>query len=260
MRKFEIPYNFDKELLKELETRKECIKLIYLPCFYADGDNSRYDLLLNNQIPRDWNEYLEHLQLAQVIAPAGLLIQRNSTIEVIDKYYNLGIRYFIINNDELAQEIKKTYADAILILSITAYGEGDWNLYDEIVLPFHYCRQVQKIAELPQDKKYVLIPNSHCLWNCNRHAAHWGLTADSLEEYQTNVMKIIDGYCGNVYNEDRAFIKPEDLIYFDSYIDTYKLVDRLDLTEEILYNIDRYSKEYSECAREINWYQKEDEV
>lgn len=259
MRQFEIPYNFDKNLLQGLEERKEFIKLIYMPCFYSDGDNSRYDLLLREIIPTEWNEYIEHLMLAQEIAPVGILLQENGDIETIEKYYNLGIKNFIIGNDNLAQAAKELDETINIILSVTAYGEGNWDLYDEIVLPFNYCRQVQKIKELPRDKKYILIPNSHCLWNCKRHKAHWELKAKTIEEYHDEVMKIVDNHCSNIFTEERAFIKPEDLIYFDPCIDTYKLVDRLDSTEEILYNIDRYSKEYENTSRDIEWYEKGDE-
>ena len=259
MRQFEVPYNFDLNLLQGLEERKEFIKLIYMPCFYSDGSNSRFDLLLKEIIPTEWDKYLEHLMRAQDIAPVGILIQRDSTIETVEKYYNLGIRNFIIGNDELAQEVKNFNEDINLILSVTVYGEGSWDLYDEIVLPFNYCRQLQKIKELPQGKKYILIPNSHCLWNCKRHKAHWELTAETAEDYQTEVMKIVDNHCSNVFTEERAFIKPEDLTYFDSYINTYKLVDRLDSTEEILYNIDRYAKKYESTSRDISWYEKGDE-
>lgn len=96
--------------------------------------------------------------------------------------------------------------------------------------------------------------NSHCIYNCDRCLSHWNLNADTIEEYSEKVFKIIDGYCSGVYREDRAYIQPNDLVYFDKYISNYKLVDRLMPTDDIIYDIDKYTKSYEGTKKDISWY------
>ena len=57
---------------------------------------------------------------------------------------------------------------------------------DEIVLFFNFCRQIHLLKELPTKYKYVLIVDSHCVFNCDRASAHWNLNADTNEEYGEN--------------------------------------------------------------------------
>ena len=101
----------------------------------------------------------------------------------------MGVRLFYLTNDELAKKIKNKYKDVKLILSITRcitdddLQNSDLSMYDKIVLPFRYCRSIKLFEKLPKDKKYILLVNSHCLYNCNRCKAHWYLTANNLEEF-----------------------------------------------------------------------------
>lgn len=262
--KFEIPYNFDKELVKQLIPYREFVDFVYMPAYYKDGGNSRYQLVLDNAVPNDWNEYLEHLRFVQSEFEVGILLQRDCTEETIAKYYNLGVKIFTINNHELATKLRQTYNDLTIILSITAIPtleyikSNDLSMYDEIVLFFNFARQQHLLAELPDEYKYVLIPNSHCLYKCQNCLRHWYLTADTLEDYFDKDYDLTHGHCADVYREDRAFIPPQDLSYFNNYIYRYKLTDRLDSTEDIIYNIDRYSKEYDEHRFDISWFRLEE--
>lgn len=258
--KFEVPYNFDISLIDELLPYEEYIDFIYIPSYYEDGDNSRKDLVLKKSVPYEWEEYVSHLTNIQNNFNVGVLIQENCTIELIDKYYNLGIRIFVLNDNNLALEANEKYDDIRCILSITSVlslediKNNDYSMYDEIVLFFNFCRQVQLLKELPKEYKYVLIPNSHCVYNCDRCLAHWRLTADTVDEYESKVDAIIDQYCSGIFREDRAFIQPQDLVYFDEYITNYKLVDRLMSTGDIIYDIDRYTREYETTKKDISWY------
>jgi hypothetical protein len=40
---------------------------------------------------------------------------------------------------------------------------------------------------------------------------------------------------------DTSYIEPENLSYFDPYIDCYKLVDRLNPTSQIITDLERYA-------------------
>ena len=258
--KFEIPYNFDFKLIDELTPYKDFVDFIYMPSYYADGGNSRKDLILKQSVPDTWDEYLEHLSYIQAHFDVGILIQENCTIELIDKYYDLGVRIFVLNDSDLTIAAKQQYPDIRCILSITSIlsandiKNNDYSMYDEIVLFFNFCRQIQLLKELPANYKYVLIINSHCIYNCNRASEHWKLNANTIEEYISKVDPLIYNYCGNTYREDRAFILPQDLVYFNDYITNYKLVDRLMPTEDIIYEIDRYTKEYESTNKDISWY------
>ena len=258
--KFEIPYNFDFALVDKLLPYKEFIDFVYMPSFYEDGGNSRKDLVIKESVPYEWEEYLNHLSTIQNNFDVGILIQENCTLELIDKYYSLGVKIFVMNDDNLALMAKDKYADIRCILSITRIlslediQNNDYSMYDEIVLFFNFCRQVQLLKELPTKYKYVLIINSHCVYDCNRASKHWKLNADTIEDYISKVNPLIYNYCGNIYREDRAFILPQDLIYFNDYIANYKLVDRLMPTEDIIYEIDRYTKEYESTKKDISWY------
>lgn len=258
--KFEIPYNFDFKLIDELTPYKDFVDFIYMPSYYADGGNSRKDLILKQSVPSTWEEYLEHLSYIQAHFNVGILIQENCTIELIDKYYDLGVRIFVLNDNDLTIAAKQQYPDIRCILSITSVlsandiKNNDYSMYDEIVLFFNFCRQIQLLKELPKEYKYVLIPNSHCVYNCDRASAHWKLNANTIEEYDIKVNNIIKGYCSEIYREDRAFIQPQDIVYFNKYITNYKLVDRLMSTQDIIYDINRYTKQYENTNKDISWY------
>lgn len=264
MRKFEVPYNFDMELidkLKETDFRKN-ISCVYLPCFYLDGDNSRKNLIFEEKYPKDWEEYKKHLLKIKELSYPMVLFQEGTSFNTIKKYYNLGVRKFCLTNDKLAKKIKSNYKDVEIILSITRCikdGElqnSDLSMYDKIVLPFRYCRAIQLFKDLPKDKKYILLVNSHCLYNCNRCKAHWHLKADSLEEFLKKEKDLTDGYCCNVYSEERAYIPPCDLKYFDEYVSEYKLVDRLEDTKIIMEYFMNYNADiHNITEKNKSWYE-----
>lgn len=265
MRKFEVPYNFDMELidkLKETDFRKN-ISCVYLPCFYLDGDNSRKNLVLEEKYPKTWEEYKKHLLKIKELSCPMILFQEGTSFNVIKKYYNLGVRKFCLTDDKLAKEIKNNYKDVETILSITRcikddeLQNSDLSMYDKIVLPFRYCRAIQLLKELPKNKKYILLVNSHCLYNCNRCKAHWHLNANNLDEYLKKEQDLTNGYCCNVYSEERAYIPPYDLKYFDEYISEYKLVDRLEDTEVIMEYFINYNTNINKVGKDESWYELE---
>lgn len=259
--KFEVPYNFDMSLVDKLIPYKEKADFIYLPSYFEDGENSRKDLILKGEVASSWEEYISHInKIKENGFDIGVLIQKDSNIDLIDKYYNLGIKIFILNNNDLVLQTKEKFTDIRCILSITAVlslediKNNDYSMYDEIVLFFNFCRQIQLLKELPSKYNYVLIVNSHCVYNCDRCSDHWNLKTDTMEEYIKKADSLINNHCGNVFREDRAFIHPQDLVYFNDYMTNYKLVDRLMSSEEIIYEIDRYSKEYENTKKDISWY------
>lgn len=222
--------------------------------------------MLENKLPKTWKEYKQHIFNIMKIAKPSVLFQQKVTIKILEKYYRIGIRIFQLTDDSTAKKFKEKYPDAEIVLSIVKnltdeeLKNNNFDMYDKIVLPFRYCRQLQLFKELPAQNKYIIIVNSHCLYNCNRCKVHWGLTADSLDFYEKKEKELTTGYCQQVYSEKRAFILPVDLQYFDSFVSVYKLVDRLDNTEDILDYLNRYSNPDRLKTKGKNWYQigKED--
>lgn len=257
--KFEVPYNFDLNLVEKLLPYKDHIDFLYMGSYYEDGTNSRKELVLSNRVPFTWDEYILHVSEIQKYFNIGVLIQNNCTLDLIDKYYNIGIRIFILNDSDLVTAAKEKYNDIRCILSITSVltlediKDNDYSMYDEIVLFFNFCRQVQLLKELPTRYKYVLILNSHCVYNCDRCLEHWRLKADTIEKYRDKEMELMKDHC-DIFREDRAFIQPQDLLYFNDYINAYKIVDRVMDTDDIIYEIDRYSKDYNTTRKELSWY------
>lgn len=265
MRKFEVPYNFDLELINELKKSdfRENISCVYLPCFYLDGGNSRKNLIFEEKYPQNWEEYKKHLLKIKEVSQPAVLFQEKTTFDNIKKYYNLGVRLFYLTDDNLAKEMKASYKDVVTILSITRcltdneLQNNDLSMYDKIVLPFRYCRAIYLFEDLPKDKKYILMVNSHCLYNCNRCKTHWHLNANNLDEYLKKERDLTDGYCCNVYSEERAYIPPCDLKYFDKYISDYKLVDRLEDTEIIMEYFINYNTNINKVGKDKSWYELE---
>jgi len=62
------------------------------------------------------------------------------------------------------------------------------------------------------------------------------------------------GYCCNINSEERAYIPPRDLKYFDEYVSDYKLVDRLECTEIIMEYFINYNTDIYKPSKDISWY------
>ena len=251
MKKFELPYNFQNDYFDMLSTLDkkyfDYIKFIYLPAF-KEGNvkNSReYQELLNNPSYYNFDNYIKVLKkIKSFNIDIALLMQRGATLDIIDKYYNeYNIKYFIIGDDNLAKEIRKKYDNKIyLILSITrvlSYNDimtKDFSMYDEIVLFFWFNKHLDYIKKLPSKYNYSILVNSNCIYNCKYAQSHW-----FLNKY----------ICGK---EDYIpiMISSYDLILFDKYINSYKLVDRTSASDYIISSLKEYVDEY--CKMDYNTY------
>ena len=129
MKKFELPYNFDNDyfaFLNHYQDYFKYIKFIYLPAFKENGiENTREKGFRSMEGKENYHNYDKYVNIIKRFQSLNLdiciLIQRNATLEIVQKYINeFNIKYFIINNDELAVKLKELYGDKIyLILSIT---------------------------------------------------------------------------------------------------------------------------------------------
>ena len=218
-RKFEVPYvpcneEVNKQFINFYSNRFDEIESVYAPSYINDGLNTRAE---DENVTTDFDKYIYLMSQIKEHFPMEILIQKNSTEDLIEKYYNFGYKRFTINNDDLAKQIKKEYKNIILTLSITRLLKHidlfdlDLSCYDYIVLDYRYCRQISLLKELPKKYQYVLLVNSSCNYDDRSFCPlHWF-------EKQRKCIRL---------KEKSSFIRPVDLVYFDDYIHHYKLQGR----------------------------------
>ena len=266
MIKFEVPYNFSKDFIEKILERKDLFEYIdsfYVAAWKEDCENTRLGLTFMDDYPKTFEEYTERIRELQSLGfPICILAQKNASIEVIEKYINLGIHAFTINDDNLATEIKSKYPDVRLNLSITRalslsdIQNGDFSMYDRIVLFHWFCRHLDMLERLPDRYKYVMVCNSKCYYDCRWHDAHWFLKANTLNEYSDGEQEICKK-CYSIMSNDMqktSLIEPENLDFFDPYVTAYKLTDRGDFTERVLDNLNAYANRMRGCVKERKYY------
>ena len=253
-KKFEVPYNFETEYLDkilELKEYFEYIKFIYMPAFDENYLQNTREETIYPSVERsinykNWDNYLNIIKGFQSIGlDICILIQRNASLKLVEKYINLGIKYFVINDDQLAKTIKKKYKDIYLILSITrnlSYDDifnEDLSMYDEIVLMFWFNRHLQYIKKLPTKYKYAILTNSECNYKCTVFKEHWWnkIRGEKFNKCPCNA-------------KDTIKIYVDDLIYFDQYIESFKLTDRAFQTKDIISILKLYLPAYKNIDSE----------
>lgn len=275
MKTFEVPYNFQPDFItrfKEHPQLCEAIECVYLPAWHEDAETTRQDTNLVYEYPKTYQDWKSHvLRLKDEGMNPCILIQKcKDTFNVVEKYYEFGVRKFIINDDEAGRKLKGIHGNDIeLILSITrvlSFEElcneaNDFSMYHHIVLFFYFNRHFDLIKQLPKKYKYSIIVNEHCFYNCKLHDEHWYMKFKDNNDFEVKdiQMKLKCHACQlrtNEYAVDQdaytTYIDPHALGLIDDYIYCYKLVDRRMPTEIILYEVKRY-------AYHDNYYNVDDE-
>lgn len=246
MKQYEIPYNFAYDFEAKLSRKRELfpyIRCIYLPAYAEDAETTRKEITNREEYPKGYAEYEYRIKaLQQLGLPLCVLMQRKADLDVFEKYYALGIRMFILNDDALAIASKVRHKDIELTLSVTRtlteeeIRKNDFSMYDNIVLFYWFNRHINSVKTLPDKYHYILMCNNECYWNCKWHDEHW--FAESWDEEKKATEK-----CRACIHDlrDTSYIEPENLEYFDPYVSAYKLVDRLFDTDRILGELSRYA-------------------
>lgn len=265
---FEIPYNFDLNLinfLKILDPDGETISCIYIPPFVKDyqtilrGPEQAEEL---NSMTRE--EYENHIQIIQENFPGKmqLLLQKLDIIMNEDQiiyYQNLGFNNFCVANLEQAKIIKKINSNNIIVGSIAmniTLNDLVNNIqfksyFDYFVLPFNFCKDLEQIKILPKNYKYILLVNAYCNSQC-KGTHHWNFLykKEDKEIYCPGIL-----YKNNLKWENTTRIRPMDLNIFIPYIHVFKLQDRGWPTAEIIRDYILYTSDYS-IYPEINYTEK----
>ncbi|GEM_PF-909306 len=244
--KFEVPYNFDEEIIPYYKHYLPYVNFLFLPPYSEDLMNTRTYLQSNKKnfsyMPQTREEYEYHLNLikANKLRFVVLWQDRKNVIskEYLDYYTNLGACGFIIANDENAKIIKEYDSKLLVISSIVqrlckGISTKNFDYYDYCVLFYPFTRSLNAIKKLSKLKdKLVLMPNTHCHTDC-QGIQHW-----FIEDIRTFEF---DKHCP-AYNDSTksTFIYPEHLYLFDNYIGGYKLQGREYPTDIIITNCEAY--------------------
>ena len=258
-RQFEIPYNFDPQLIETLfildDVNNSFVNCIYLPPYLYDYQTIlRNPEQANNLSHMSRKDYEKHLTLINTKFPNKIqLLLQNPNI-ILDKqsieYYNqLGINKFCSGSGQQSQIIRSTIPDSNIIGSISMkitkedilkhpeYKE----LFDGFVLHFPYSKNIKLLQEMPNQFYYLILINAFCNVHCIG-TNHW------FNSYKPGADEI---HCPGLYDgqkvkwNDTALVRPMDLDIFDPYIKIFKLQDRGWPTNDIIRDIVLYTTDYS---------------
>ncbi len=265
--KFQVPYNFASDYIGKMSQHTDLfkhIRFVYLPAWKEDALNSRMNIAFENEYPKTYDEYVIHIKLLQALGlTVCILGQKSITYETVEKYYAMGIRHFVLNNDELAVVLKEKHDDIYLGLSITRNltfaeicNEGnDFSMYDEIILHHWFARHLTEVKQLPDKYNYTMIANSSCYYGCKWGPAHWYAIGENPEEYLKAIRPSIEKCQACIHDiRDTAYIEPENLHYFDSEVVAYKLVDREWPTDRIINALQEYVERNPVVPRDEAFY------
>ena len=266
-RLFDIPYNFDKTLIYLIDTIYFLNQNIYcfsLPPFHEDYSYIIKENFNNNKLFISKQEYYQHINLINTFIDnkyknkLQLLLENidkkdNMPKNVIQEYIKLGFTKFCVGNIEQGLIIKEVMPEAEVIGSITMHTtkediENNLDLYKELftslVLDFSYCKNINKIKELPKEFKYIMLINSLCNVNCKEVSTQSiDLLLQSYKNFETSCL-----------------IRPMDLQLFDPYIFVYKFQNQDQKIKHIVRDLVLYTTDwvyYPDIIYNEDLYQQE---
>lgn len=256
MKQFEIPYNFDINLINCMQIFDPegiTISCFYIPPFLKDyqtilrSPESAHDLEIMSR-----SEYEQHIKFINSIYPGKLQLLLQKTNELMSKekiqyYINLGFNNFCVGSIEQAKIIKTIDKNMTIVGSIAMKVTYDELLvnnqyekyFDYFVLHFPFCKNLKEIKLLPKKYKYILLVNAYCNIDCNG-THHWNNTYKGELNYCPGILQD-----NNLKWSKTARIRPMDLDLFSQYISIYKLQDRGWPTEMIIRDYILYTSDYS---------------
>ena len=270
-REFEIPYQFNLNLIKGIQLLN--IQDSWINCFYMapypkdyetvvrTGESQRYLMSLSK------NEYIKQVEYLNQLYPnkLQLLLQRIDGIlmspEILKFCYNLGFTKFCVGSAAQAEIIKNNFDNVDITGSITMHinkekleqNSNYKDLFKGFVLDFSFCRHLNKIKELPTDYKYIILANSQCNSHCEGDR-HWWANKQSFK---------CPGLIKDTGFSESTLIRPMDLFMFDKYISVYKLQDRSWPVSDVLRDLVLYTTQYNAYDGIVyseKMYNKEDKI
>lgn len=272
-REFEIPYNFDPQLItliKQFDNRPtqdfpSFVNCIYMPPYYHD-----YKTILRSGWQADQlqamtrKEYERHVDFINQLYPGKvqILLQNPNIIMDADavKYYNsLGINKFCSGSYEQSKIVRDNCDNSNIVGSITMRVSKEHlnnhpeykEVFDGFVLHFPYSKSIEGIKEMPKDYYYLLLVNAFCQTTCPG-VHHW------FQQYIPGEKGAATEACVRPSDwEKTALVNPADLHLFDPYIKVFKLQDRGWPTCEIFRDFILYTSNfdmYKNIDSDIKYY------
>ena len=266
--KFSIWYNEKKWFLNLLEEKKENICSVYFPLpknLWSSWRPVRQ---------QEWNYYLKTKELVLKCNELGIdnILLLNSVndgryafsknklfslFSYIEWLINFWLTSISITNLLYIKFIKKKFPNLTIYSSVNcrlktveqAIFFKDLGI-DILTIDRDINRDIELIKKIKNKTwlKIQLMLNEPCLRNCPYRGAHFEAVANNNE--QIYWIEFEDLTCYPMIKHNKRlffripFIRPEDLIYYEDFIDIYKLVTRDASNEKIKFLLEIYNKWY----------------
>ena len=269
MKLFDLPYNFDKDLIEFyrifFKKGEQMVHSIYFPPIRDDYIGAKnftkiipyvigekpvpLNVGVYDTIPSREDTYFSHINLINQYFPDKGCLLLQSTYELMDKYtlkkyIEHGIKKFCVGSVKQAKIIKKILPEAEITGSITMKimpedlkNKELYKDFNNFVLWFPYNKNFELLAQLPKDFNYSLLVNCTCSKECS--GDHW--LVDSLEKEMYRCKTCPTKKENYNIDQDSIYIRPADLRYYDDYISFYKFQGREHSTPLIISDIAKYT-------------------
>ena len=256
MKKLQVPYNLDKELLPFYEDYKMGIKEVY---FAAPSDI--YPTARRIDYEGSTEEHISHLikvcDFLYNIHIESYVLLNGSTVlltdevinnikKMLDRLNDHHLTGVIISNPIFGDWIKNNYSNFKIKLSVLSNINrlesikqlDTLDIFDEICLSNSAINKIEEVKEIKKECKMKIgvIVNSGCRQDCPLYGWHhqffsnrnMGHQTEQLEKSFWNMTLKLRQDC-----ENSPHILPEDLYKYDDIFDIFKLEGR-DLSTPIL--------------------------
>lgn len=229
---FEVPYNFEMDMIDFYKQNANHVRFLFLPPFKDDSPNTRTiiqsDTIVEGMsyMPSTREEYEKHLGVIKSASLKFVVLWQTPKVltpEFLDYYVSLGACGFIVATDENAKIVKSYDSNLIVVCSIVqrlvqGISSHDFTYYDYVVLYYPFNRALDVFKKLKSLKnKLVIMPNTVCPTDCPA-IHHWFPSKEHpFDENTCMVTKRMDR---------SSYIFPEHLYLFDEYVAGYKLQGR----------------------------------
>lgn len=174
--------------------------------------------------------------------------------DFIDTLVNEWLKSITLTNFLYLNILKKKYPDLIFYSSVNCrlktveqaiFFKEIW--VDILTIDRDINRDVELIKSIRKKTwlKIQLMLNEPCIKNCPYRSTHFNMAAENNDVVFW--LEFEELTCFPMYRSERnyifriPFIRPEDLVYYEDFVDVYKLVTRDISTDNIKYLLDIYS-------------------
>ena len=258
MKKLQVPYNLDQNILDLYFDYKDYINEIYFAPSpeifptarqFPGGDLEEYNKKLCNLCTRSYQNGIETMLL---LNGTNLVYTNNKLEEISALIYLLSLCHLtgvVVANPVLGEFIHNNFPNLKIRLSVLSNEDtvekivqiDKLGYINEICLTSNWLKDIdglKKLRKLTKNLKYSIIVNSTCRLNCPLYGWHHMLfnSNTNWETYDFSLIsdtfyKQTEKLEHNIFKS--PFLLPEELHYFDNYIDYFKLEDRTLPTEKI---------------------------